>query len=80
MNCEANSLVEEMSDVVAHNGLLLGDLKKLHNYFVRVADKVVQRVCNPCRNREAWTFVGKLNKKVKRQVIEQIKTINLKRK
>lgn len=39
LNCEANSLVEEASDVVAHNGLLLGDLKKLHNDFVRVADR-----------------------------------------
>lgn len=39
LNCEANSLVEEASDVMAQNGLLLGDLKKLHNDFVRVADK-----------------------------------------
>lgn len=39
LNCEANSLVEEASDVVAYNGLLLGDLKKLHNDFVRVADR-----------------------------------------
>ena len=39
LNCEANSLVEEASDLMAENGLLLGDLKKLHNDFVRVADK-----------------------------------------
>lgn len=39
LNCEANGLVEEASDVMAQNGLLLGDLKKLHNDFVRVADK-----------------------------------------
>lgn len=39
LNCEANSLVEEASDVMSQNGLLLGDLKKLHNDFVRVADK-----------------------------------------
>ena len=28
LNCEANSLVEEASDLMAENGLLLGDLKK----------------------------------------------------
>lgn len=39
LNCEANNLVEEASDLMAENGLLLGDLKKLHNDFVRVADK-----------------------------------------
>lgn len=39
LNCEANSLVEEASDLMTDNGLLLGDLKKLHNDFVRVADK-----------------------------------------
>ena len=39
LNCEANSLVEEASDLMAENGLLLGDLKKLHSDFVRVADK-----------------------------------------
>lgn len=39
LNCEANDLVEEASDLMAENGLLLGDLKKLHNDFVRVADK-----------------------------------------
>lgn len=27
LNCEANSLVEEASDLMAENGLLLGDLK-----------------------------------------------------
>lgn len=39
LNCEANCLVEEASDLMTENGLLLGDLKKLHNDFVRVADK-----------------------------------------
>lgn len=39
LNCEANSLVEEASDLMTENGLLLGNLKKLHNDFVRVADK-----------------------------------------
>lgn len=39
LNCEANMLVEEASDLMAENGLLLGNLKKLHNDFVRVADK-----------------------------------------
>ena len=38
LNCEANSLVEEASDLMAENGLLLGDLKKLHNNFVKSAD------------------------------------------
>lgn len=39
LNCEANSLIEEASDVMAAKGLLLGDLKKLHNDFVRCADR-----------------------------------------
>lgn len=39
LNCEANDMVEEASDLMAENGLLLGDLKKLHNDFVRVADR-----------------------------------------
>lgn len=39
LNCEANNLVEEASDLMTDNGLLLGDLKKLHNDFVRVADR-----------------------------------------
>ena len=38
LNCEANNLVEEASDLMAENSLLLGDLKKLHNDFVKVAD------------------------------------------
>lgn len=39
LNCEANSLIEESSEIMVAKGLLLGDLKKLHNDFVRVADK-----------------------------------------
>lgn len=39
LNCEANNLVEEASEVMAAKGMLLGDLKKLHNDFVRCADK-----------------------------------------
>lgn len=39
LNCEANNLVEEASDLMIQNGLLLGDLNKLHNDFVKVADK-----------------------------------------
>lgn len=31
LNCEANSLIEEASDIMAAKGLMLGDLKKLHN-------------------------------------------------
>lgn len=39
LNCEANILVEEASDLMAANGLLLGNLKKLHNDFIRCADR-----------------------------------------
>ena len=39
LNCEANNLIEEASDVMAAKGLMLGDLKKLHNDFVRCADR-----------------------------------------
>ena len=31
--CEANSLLEEAADLMAANGLLLGELKMLHNRF-----------------------------------------------
>lgn len=39
LNCEANMLFEEASDIMAQSGLLLGDLKKLHNNFVKGADR-----------------------------------------
>lgn len=39
LNCEANSLIEETADLLKANGLLLGDLKKLHNDFVKCADR-----------------------------------------
>ncbi|MFK2809845.1 hypothetical protein ACIXWY_24920, partial [Bacteroides fragilis] len=35
----ANSLIEEASDVMLAKGLLLGNLKKLHNDFVKCADR-----------------------------------------
>lgn len=36
---EANSLVEEASDLMAANGLLLGELRQLHNRFTQAADR-----------------------------------------
>lgn len=39
LNCEANNLVEEASDILEVKKLLLGNLKKLHNDFVKCADK-----------------------------------------
>lgn len=39
LNCEANSLIEEAADVMRVKGLLLGDLKKLHNDFLKCADR-----------------------------------------
>ena len=39
LNCEANSLIEEVADVMRAKGLLLGDLKKLHNDFLKCADR-----------------------------------------
>lgn len=38
LNCEANMLSEEASDLMKSKGLLLGNLKRLHNNFVRSAD------------------------------------------
>lgn len=38
LNCEANNLVEEASEVMQAKGLLLGNLKKLHTDFVKCAD------------------------------------------
>ena len=37
--CEANSLLEEASDLMQRNGLLLGELKMLHNRFTQAADR-----------------------------------------
>lgn len=39
LNSEANNLVEEASEVMEAKGLLLGNLKKLHNDFIRCADR-----------------------------------------
>lgn len=39
LNCEANNLIEKASDVMIAKGLLLGNLKKLHNDFVKCADR-----------------------------------------
>lgn len=36
--CEANTLIEEASDLMAVKGLMLGILKKKHNDFVKSAD------------------------------------------
>lgn len=38
LNCEANMLVEEAEDLMSAKGLLLGNLKRLHNNFVKSAD------------------------------------------
>ncbi len=37
--CEANSLAEEAADLMARNGLMLGQLRQLHNQFTRSADR-----------------------------------------
>ena len=44
LNCEANSLIEEAADVMRAKGLLLGDLKKLHNDFLKCADRYLKHV------------------------------------
>lgn len=36
--CEANTLIEEASDLMINKGLMLGILKKRHNDFVKCAD------------------------------------------
>ena len=38
LNCEANMPVEEAADLMNAKGLLLGNLKRLHNSFVKSAD------------------------------------------
>lgn len=37
--CEANALLEEAADLMRDNGLLLGELKQLHNRFTGAADR-----------------------------------------
>lgn len=37
--CEANGLLEEAADLMRDNGLLLGELKQLHNRFTTAADR-----------------------------------------
>lgn len=46
LNCEANSLVEEASDIMQERGLLLGQLKKMHNDFMRCADRYFSEFAN----------------------------------
>lgn len=38
LNCLANQYVEEASDIMENNRLLLGRLKQMHNNFVKNAD------------------------------------------
>ena len=38
LNSEANMLVEEAADLMNAKGLLLGNLKRIHNSFVKSAD------------------------------------------
>lgn len=38
LNCEANNIIEEASDIMIANGLMLGRIKQLHNNFVKAAD------------------------------------------
>lgn len=38
LNCEANNLIEEASDLVTERGMMLGILKKRHNDLVKCAD------------------------------------------
>lgn len=39
LKCETNNLYEEAADLLQQNGMLLGDLKRSHNDFVRAADR-----------------------------------------
>ena len=39
LNCEANDLVSEANDLMIENGLNIGLLKRLHNDFVKSADR-----------------------------------------
>jgi hypothetical protein len=50
LNCEANSLVEEASDLMDKYGLLLGDLKMRHNSFVRSADMYFSTFASMVKN------------------------------
>lgn len=36
--CEANSLIEEASDLMLERGLMLGEIKRMHTRFVQSAD------------------------------------------
>lgn len=55
LNCEANMLFEEASDIMAQSGLLLGDLKKLHNNFVKGADRYFKEFSTMAeRKRQKW--------------------------
>lgn len=39
LHCEVSDLVGEASDLMTDNGLLIGELKKLHNDFIRASDR-----------------------------------------
>ena len=54
--CEANGLLEEAADLMEKNGLLLGELKQLHNRFTGAADRYFSELppwWTP--NRRRWT-------------------------
>lgn len=53
LNSEANNLIEEASDVMSAKGLLLGDLKKLHNDFVKCADRYFKEFASLVDSKDA---------------------------
>lgn len=39
LSCEANNLVDEAAEILKENGLLLGEIKQLHNNFMTAASR-----------------------------------------
>lgn len=67
LHCEANNLIEEASDTLQENGLLVGSLKKYHNdvlyrydrYFKDFAEMIVGEECKTAFWRDMEAF-GKM--------------------
>lgn len=39
LNCTTNSYLEASADILEKNGMMIGEVKKMHNAFVKCADR-----------------------------------------
>lgn len=62
LHCEANNLIEEATDDLLRNGLLIGGLKRLHNDVLRCYDRYLNDFATMITSEECKTaFFGDLD-------------------